>query len=760
MSEPESETVSPEASFGAMLQVTQTETQVREDDDDDGDGDAESTHEFKVDVCTATDMLLKEENIKELHKDQRDQDDINKQGSESNQTLSSSDVGSSTATVKILLMPERHMITVAFTIGLTILDLKKHFSLDLRVPSDIIQITLDDKSVDDDQTLIDIGVQPHGMIQFEMSSLDPENYPMRPVKPQQEYNMPDVITVRVQTDTDSYQDVVVEIERATRGKAFLGGYRHKVTKTEFHHAAVQTMPKKRPDRDTEMFSRDTQTVELKNQAQQCSKNASTQMTKIGCYVSNMEDKLITPGTYITAEEYHSKRLRAVITLQSYVRRWLAKCFTDSLRQAKEQRLAWLENERRRKKEEKEQQIRDEYHRRMNPESKADFDLLYNALKKWRMEEVERINVTVSGAERKAALCALLEQETQFISSIERHRMAAGTRNQDKAIQAFLNKCAEPKKWRAFDGKVTQMDTQFTIRAKELRDLYSSITRAQFTKDERLDVLLTLKHTVKASSRSEHKCKLTQDIVDLIDREVDLLMRGVKKSNLEGLRKRIATLFLQYIKTPAFNPQVSKFLQVPQDPADLKKNIYLCHGCNEYQSSTDFALKTNASAVGLCGRCLDLDNEARRREDFSLYKNLLRCLRESEAECSPEAKITYLLQEQDLRYLVDVLWGSQSALSGWKDLHDLLLVRWEKHLDWSPWNCILLTKDEAAAHLKLENIEKAYDVVVIRNVKQKHALARKYFSQIPAMAECLHDTEIQPAALSNLLVSKPITKETK
>lgn len=45
--------------------------------------------------------------------------------------------------VKILLMPERHMITLAFTIGLTILDLKKHFSFELRVPSDIIQITLD-----------------------------------------------------------------------------------------------------------------------------------------------------------------------------------------------------------------------------------------------------------------------------------------------------------------------------------------------------------------------------------------------------------------------------------------------------------------------------------------------------------------------------------------------------------------------------------------------------------------------------------------
>uniref|UniRef100_A0A671NJY0 IQ motif and ubiquitin domain containing n=1 Tax=Sinocyclocheilus anshuiensis TaxID=1608454 RepID=A0A671NJY0_9TELE len=267
--------------------------------------------------------------------------------------------------VKILLMPERHMIMVTFTIALK-------FSLI------IFSYLFLGKSVDDDQTLMDIGVQPHGMIQFEMSSLDHENYLMRPIKPQQEYNMPDVI--RYKQNTDLYQDVVVEIERATRGKTFLGGYCHKVTKAEYHHTAVQTMPKKKPDRGVEMFSRDTQTVELKNQAQQCSKNASTQMTKIGCYVSNMEDKLITPETYITAGEYHSKRLRAVITLQSHVRCWLAKCFTDSLRQAKEQHLAWLENEKRRTKEEKEQQIRDEYHRRMNPESKADFDLLYNAMK--------------------------------------------------------------------------------------------------------------------------------------------------------------------------------------------------------------------------------------------------------------------------------------------------------------------------------------------------------------------------------------------
>jgi hypothetical protein len=39
------------------------------------------------------------------------------------------------------------------------------------------------------------------------------------------------------------------------------------------------------------------------------------------------------------------------------------------------------------------------------------------------------------------------------------------------------------------------------------------------------------------------------------------MRGTKEENLEGLRQRIATLFLQYIKTPTFNPGVVRYLKV-------------------------------------------------------------------------------------------------------------------------------------------------------------------------------------------------------
>ena len=52
-------------------------------------------------------------------------------------------------------------------------------------------------------------------------------------------------------------------------------------------------------------------------------------------------------------------------------------------------------------------------------------------------------------------------------------------------------------------------------------------------DERLDVLLHVKWTVK-----EFDCNLTRDIVELIDREADMLNRGRSEATLSGLRKRL------------------------------------------------------------------------------------------------------------------------------------------------------------------------------------------------------------------------------
>ena len=33
-----------------------------------------------------------------------------------------------------------------------------------------------------------------------------------------------------------------------------------------------------------------------------------------------------------------------------------------------------------------------------------------------------------------------------------------------------------------------------------------------------------------------------------------------------------------------------------------------------------------------------------------------------------------------------------------------MVRWRRGEEWSPWNCVLLTREEAQAHLRLEEVE--------------------------------------------------------
>ena len=105
--------------------------------------------------------------------------------------------------------------------------------------------------------------------------------------------------------------MVVEIERTTRKKPYLGGYRHKKTSVEYHHASAQTMQKPRPPSLIDRYCRDTQTVEQRHRVQQTTNETSTQMTKIGVFVSNSEDKLVQPQRYTTADEHHDMILRKV-----------------------------------------------------------------------------------------------------------------------------------------------------------------------------------------------------------------------------------------------------------------------------------------------------------------------------------------------------------------------------------------------------------------------------------------------------------------
>ena len=123
-------------------------------------------------------------------------------------------------------------------------------------------------------------------------------------------------------------------------------------------------------------------------------------------------------------------------------------------------------------------------------------------------------------------------------------------------------------WTAPENGKFEMDTGYTLRARELRDLYNTLKMETLTANERVDALLSL----KKAAASVPDCKLTKEIVQLCEREAELLMRGINPSLLNGLRARILQLYYQFCREPKFNPEAARHLKVPQDPELLRNRL--------------------------------------------------------------------------------------------------------------------------------------------------------------------------------------------
>lgn len=360
--------------------------------------------------------------------------------------------------------------------------------------------------------------------------------------------------------------VTLEILEPAYRKPFLGGYRHRKSGIEYHHASSQTeyMNAKKQQQlltgneiDSEYipkFHRETQTVKTKTRSQQTLREQGTQMAKPGVVIDTSNDRVYIPSAvHFSSEQLLELRIECTIKIQAFVRGWRARRLARSLKQEK---IDNEENERKKLEklqQQESEQKRIELQRRINPKKKEDFEVLYNELEQWRIQEIDTINQTETDTKKKQeALKELLRKETTLLQTIDRLKQTASKVNATEKINKKLEYLAKPKTIENFDGQKTYVETPFTVRAKELMELYHGLVTPMLNIDERLDVLLHVKWTVK-----EFDCLLTRDIVELIDREADLLNRGRKGASLDGLRKRLSNLFLQFIETPEFNPQSSK-----------------------------------------------------------------------------------------------------------------------------------------------------------------------------------------------------------
>eukprot|EP00250_Pteridium_aquilinum_P007971 c17566_g1_i4 orf=241-528(+) len=63
---------------------------------------------------------------------------------------------------------------------------------------------------------------------------------------------------------------------------------------------------------------------------------------------------------------------------------------------------------------------------------------------------------------------------------------------------------------------------------------------------------------------EFDCQMTKELIQLIEREADLMYRNRPTETLQGLRQRILDLFLKFIQVPKFNPEAIAYQCVPND----------------------------------------------------------------------------------------------------------------------------------------------------------------------------------------------------
>jgi len=547
-------------------------------------------------------------------------------------------------------------------------------------------------------------------------------------KPEEEITEPSPSNVPAQT---------TEIEPFEGKKQWLGGFKHKVNNIEFHNAEAQTNRKVRVHA-AERNSRETQTTNPRNKQLNTSQNAATQMTKPGVYVSTRTDRVIIPGKYTLAATIEKRRVQAAIIIQKHYRRYMAQQIVAQLKKDLKRFEEWIMLQKETKEKEKADRKAENLRRRLNPRTEKDFELVWHALEQWREEQISLINETTqTPAETKAALATLQEQVAQLVAAIGRHRTRAAEEQKEQRISKFLDACAAPRKWKARDGKWVQMvnwsqpengkfemDTGYTLRAKELRDLYNTLKMDELNVEERVDALLSLKQV----AASVPDCKLTKEIIQLCEREAELLLRGINPSLLSGLRARILQLYFQFCREPKFNPEAARHLKVPQDPELLRDKLIKFNETNSYLSNWPLAVWPFAAPHNYDTSAAQRGKiEKNKKPEIVSIPKMLRDLRRAESD----SELVFILTEKDILFLVQNVWDSRSAIS-YSD-EDLVLTKWDHTKPWSPWNSFLITRDELEAHKAITQTGEGYGDFMIQKVLQKHLMASQHFSRIKGMS---------------------------
>lgn len=369
-------------------------------------------------------------------------------------------------------------------------------------------------------------------------------------------------------DTKMPRYIKVDLEKISYQKPMIGGFVNKSSGVYFFHAFAQTDQYVNPK--VIKNERDAQTYFYKSRSTKTNREFGTQMERIGLYIDKRTDKILEATEYYPGEEWEKERDKCVEYLQKCVRGYLSrKLANEHRRVAKKEKMEIEEKEEKERKEEEEKNKK-EIERRTHPKSKTDFFLLRQELNNWVQKETERIkSSTLSKEEKTLALQELLHKEISLLETIEKLKISAKKENNAERIQQFLAKMSADKVFKRHDDHPIYISTVYTQIAGKFEEQFKNLNSSTSV-DIRLKNLLEFKQLMLKHDK-EKPCSLIKEIIELIEREADMLTRGRSDSSLEGLRQRLNNKYLSFIEIPSFNFEAGDYQKLPRNwLADLYK----------------------------------------------------------------------------------------------------------------------------------------------------------------------------------------------
>jgi len=360
--------------------------------------------------------------------------------------------------IRFVIVPEGFSHTRRFALATTVAEVKAMCEEDLKIPVPNMKLVHAGEELFDGQTLESSGLKGGGLSQVELQIVYLEEH----ITPAPAYVMPDVVSVEVQFGADIPPKLIqvrqpalqsrprpqsqpsrhrmhrcgsgsahhrprghppphtprprrapprlplpslstqVPIVRAMpEKKPFLGGFRSRKTAIEYHHASSQTDPKVRSEDEPlppPKFHRETQTAVQQTRSQITVREAGTQMEVHGHAVVEERDVLLAPLPYFDSEQLAELRLQKAIDAQRYTRGWFARCQAAALRRRQAEEAEAARQAELRQQAEVQERHKQEIQRRMHPQKRADFEVLYNELEAWRVQETARINEAAADPE--------------------------------------------------------------------------------------------------------------------------------------------------------------------------------------------------------------------------------------------------------------------------------------------------------------------------------------------------------------------------